>query len=313
MALHVRSCPACSTQKSAEETLQAYLAPGFPAPEDAAACERVTERWRGILTQPVGPATRGETLPPSGAKDARRGTRGIWGPARRRLVAATVVLGTVLCLLAGSALYAPQKAMAEVADAMRRVQRFHLRMEVPGTEVHYEAWGERSVGARAEEWDGKRLSTVILDDGRLLRGFYLEEHVVRQGKTRLGEFFREAAGFNASKMLSQAASGKLFEKAEWLGEPTAREVARVERGASAQRRIEVDLKGGFFERMVIYADLASDRLLEANLYTDRRSPESAAFARITFDYPEQIDRSRFTMPPHSGPALEFRERDLQAP
>ena len=305
MALHVRSCRACSAQKAAEESfrpcLTAQAARSEQTPEEAAAVERVTQRWLEAFAQPLEPATHG----PVSYRRAR------WSPGRR-LVTATAVLGAALALFAGSALYAPRKAMAEVADAMKRVQRFHLRMELPGIETHFEAWGERRVGARAEEWEGSRLRTVILDDGKKLRGFYLEERVVREGKTHLKEFFREAAGFNASKMLSQAATGKLFEKAEWLGEPTAREVARVQRNGIPQRRIEVDLKGGFFERMVIYADRQTDRLTQANLYTDRRNPDEEPFARVYFEYPEQIDPMLFkNLPPPPGPTLKFREEDLQ--
>jgi hypothetical protein len=210
-----------------------------------------------------------------------------------------------------SAVTAPSRALANVAGAMARTRRFHLRLELPGLPTRYEAWGERNVGARVEEWEGKERTLVIVDDGKQLRRYSPEENLIRQSDTRLQSLFRQAAGFSATRILRQAARGKLFEGQEWLGEATAREVAQIRRNGVPQRRIQIDLRDGFFERMIVYAEMQTDRLTQVNLYTDSNRIEEEPLARIFFDYPEELDPSLLrlelptTTPVREDPNLDF--------
>jgi len=221
---------------------------------------------------------------------------------------ATVALAVGLYVVAS--VTAPPRALAQVADAMKRVNRFHIRMEVPGIDTRYVAWGERGVGTRVEEWEGSEQTMIVLDDGAKLRQYSPSEQVVREGQTRLKRIFREAASFNATKMLRQAAKGRLFDGQEWLGEANAREVARVRRNGVPQRRIQVDLKDGFFDRMIIYAHLDDDRLTQANLYMGRNTPDTQPFARVFFEYPERLDPKLFRLVTPRGTKVRYEELTL---
>ncbi len=226
---------------------------------------------------------------------------------------ASVALAGAAFLLAAGLLTAPTRALAAVADAMAKVPRFHVRMEIPGLPTRYEAWGERGVATRVEEWEGDQRTVVVLDDGHKLRRYYPEEQMLRESGTKLETVFRHAANFNASRMLSEAARGRLFEGQEWLGEARAREVAEVHREGRRLRKIRVDLKDGFFEKMIVYADARTDLLARAHLYTDSRLPEEAPFAVVRFDYPENIDRNLFRLKTPRGTRVRQTEADLMLP
>jgi hypothetical protein len=285
MQRHLRACPACSEQKAAEEALRPLLQAEHRAdtPAEADAVGRVTDRWL-------------ELLPETAPRPVRRPV-----VSRRWMTASAAGLAAVGLFVLSSITAAP-RALAQVADAMKRVNRFHIRMEIPNTEIRYEAWGERGVGTRVEEWEGSERTMTVVDDGQRLQQYSPSEQVVREGQTRLKRIFREAASFSATKMLRQAARGRLFEGQDWLGEPTAREVARVERNGREQRRIQIDLKDGFFDRMILYAGVADDRLTQANLYMGRKTPETQPFARVFFDYPDRVDPRLFRLEAPRGTA-----------
>lgn len=223
---------------------------------------------------------------------------------------ASVAVGAFAVLIVAGMVTAPTRALAAVAGAMSRVPRFHVRMELPGLTTRYEAWGDKSLGTRVEEWTDGRRTVVVLDDGRKLRRYYPDEHVLRESGTKLDTVFHQAANFNASRMLSEAARGKLFQGQDWLGDARAREVAEVVRDGIRLRKIQVDLKDGFFERMIVYADLGSDLLTQAHLYTDSRTPESNPFAVVRFDYPERVDRALFRLTTPRGTKVKQTEMDM---
>jgi hypothetical protein len=217
-------------------------------------------------------------------------------------------------VFAVSTITGPRRALASVAQAMEKVRNFHVRLEIPGIELRYEAWGQKGVGTRIEERMGQTLTTLIVDDGRMLRRYEPEAKLLRQGPTKLRTVFKQAAQFSATRLLNQAARGRLFAgQQDWLGEATAREVSRVRRSGVPQRRIHVDLKDGFFERMVVYADLETDRLTQANLYTDSRHPDESPFARVFFDYPEKMDAALFRLQAPKGARVAYQESGLLAP
>ena len=300
MERHLRRCPRCTARTEAEEQLTSLLAADFEAdtPAEREALARVESAWRASIPAP-------DAAP---AAAVRSGATAL--TLRRRWLTASAAVAVAAAGVAVTVLTGPRRALAGVADAMNRVRRFHIRMEVPQHATRFEAWGEKGVATRVEQWEGGRRTLVLVDDGRTLRRYYPEERVLHESKTRLRNAFRQAAGFNASGMLRQAAKGRLFADQEWLGRATAREVARVRRNGVPQRRIQVDLEGGFFERMIIYADLQTDRLTQANLYTDSRSPDESPFARVHFDYPERLDPGLFrpSFPP--GSAIRRDETDL---
>lgn len=223
---------------------------------------------------------------------------------------ASVAVGACAALVVAGMVTAPTRALAAVAGAMSRVPRFHVRMELPGLTVRYEAWGDKSLGTRVEEWTDGRRTVVVLDDGQKLRRYYPDEQVLRESGTKLDTVFHEAANFNASRMLSEAARGKLFQGQHWLGDARAREVAEVVREGNRLRKIQVDLKDGFFERMIVYADLHTDLLTQAHLYTDNRTPESNPFAVVRFDYPKRVDRSLFRLTTPRGTKVKQMEPDM---
>ena len=70
---------------------------------------------------------------------------------------------------------------------------------------------------------------------------------------------------------------------------------------------------GFFERMIVYAERESDRLVQANLYTDSRSPDEEPFARVFFDYPNRVDPKLFRYEPPKGTAVRPGDSDLTLP
>jgi hypothetical protein len=226
---------------------------------------------------------------------------------------ASAAIGVAVLLFAFSAVTGPKRALASVAQAMAKVQNFHVRLDLRGGALRYEAWGRKGVGTRIEERMGDTLTTLIVDDGKTLRRYEPGQKLLRQGPTRLRTVFKQAAQFSATRMLTQAAKGRLFAGHEWLGEATAREVSRVRRNGVPQRRIHVDLKDGFFERMVIYADLETDRLTQANLYTDSESADEDPFARVFFEYPEKVDPSLFRLKAPKGARIAYQESGLLAP
>jgi hypothetical protein len=296
MQRHLRGCPACREQQAAEERLGTLLHAESEAdsPADAAAIERLTRQWAGTLSEPR-PA-----------------------PVRRRfpfarLLPASAVGALAVGVLVVGAVTAPSRAVGAVSDAMKKVRQFHVRMELPGMPVRYEAWGRRDRAARVEEWEGKTLTLVVLDDGKRLRSYDPQEQRVSWSGTQLKGLMRQTLGFSATKMLRKAAQGELFQgqASEWLGEAKAREVAQIRRHGTPQRRIQVDLENGFFERMVIYADVKTDRLTQANLYLDRTSPDEAPTARVYFDYPEHIDASRFELRAPKG--TQIRREPIELP
>ena len=295
MRRHLRHCPACSTRKAAEEALGPFLDAGlaYDAPEEAEALARVERRWRETLAAPRAAAAEA-VAPPEGSRAARLR----WRFASPRWLTASAALVVATALFVG-AVTAPSRALAGVAGAMARVQRFHVRMELPGLPIRYEAWGERNLGARVEEWEGGRRTSIILDDGKRLQRYMLDEALVRESDTRLQKLFRQAANFSATRILRRAARGKLFEGEEWLGRATAREVAKIRRHGIFQRRIQIDLEDGMFERMILYAELETDRLTQANLYTDSNRADEEPFARVFFEYPAQLAPNllRLDLPP----------------
>lgn len=279
MRRHLQRCPACSAQKAAEEALAPLLTGEFANddPAEAEAVERVTRRWEEILAGPAADVRPPRRLP------------------SRRLITASAVFAVAGTFFVVGAITAPRRAIGDVAASMAKVRRFHVVMEIPSLPTRYEGWGEREKGARVEEREDDELQMVILDDGKKMRLFYPGTQQVQETSTRLQSVFRNAAGFNATRMLVQSARGKLFEGQGWLGEATAREVSRIRRNGIYERRIQVDLKDGFFERMVIYAALPNDRLTQANLYMDSDSPDEEPFARVYFDYPDTIDPEKFKL------------------
>ncbi|MCC2672299.1 MAG: hypothetical protein K0Q72_4771 [Armatimonadetes bacterium] len=298
MQQHLRHCPACSAQTDAEATLRPLLCdPAADRTEEAAAIARVQARW--LESIPVPAASRVELVRP------RPRGRGWWTASAVAGMAAVVV---VVAVLTG-----PSRAVAQVQNAMSKVQCFHLRMEVEGIDIRYEAWGERNKATRVEEHDGDHVTLVVLDDGQKLRRYSPDEKVVRESATRLSSVFRDAAGFQASRMLSKAARGRLFDGQDWLGEAEAKEVAQVRRDGIIQRKINIDLKGGYFARMVIYAPVSSDRLIQANLYLDRDTPLEAPFARVFFDYPQRLDPKLFEWKLPGELPVRQTEEDLRLP
>jgi hypothetical protein len=296
MERHLRRCPTCATQKAAEESLTHLLRAELAAdsPQEAEAVARVTCAWQEALPAPD--AFAGVRAPRWRVNAPR------WVPA-----SAALALGAALFVFTVTA---PTRALAKIAGAMDKADRFHLRMQVPSFNAAYEAWGERSVGARVEERQGGKLTMIVLDDGQTLRRFYPEEKQMRQSGSKLGSIYKHAAGLSASRLLRLAAKGDLLRGQDWLGHPTAREVAPIARNGREERRIQVDLQGGFFERMVVYADPATDRVVEANLYTDSRDPDTDPFASLLFDYPERVDPSIFQLHPPKDTKVRFREADL---
>lgn len=298
MQRHLRGCPACSAQKAAEEKLGDLLSRESAAdtPAERAAIERLTRSWTDTLTEPRSEPAR-RRLPV------------------RRLLSASVLGAAATAVLVVGAVTAPSRAIGAVSDAMKKVRRFHVRMELPGMPVRYEAWGQREQAARVEEWEGETLTLVVLDDGQRLRSYDPQQKRISESKTRLKSLMRQTLGFSATRMLRKAAQGELFQGQgqEWLGDAKAREVAQIRRLGTPQRRIEVDLENGFFERMVVYADLKTDRLTQANLYMDAKSPDEQPTARVFFDYPEQIEPARFQLNPPPGTEVRQEPVDLQFP
>lgn len=296
MRRHLRHCPACTAQNDAEEALHSALtSAAADTAEDAAAIARLQRAWS------AGAARAAVSVEPR-----RRG-------AGRRWLTASAAVGFSLALFAVAVVTGPSRAIAQVQDAMSKVQCFHLRMEVDGYDVRYEAWGERGKATRVEEHEDGKVSMVVLDDGNTLRRYFPEEKIVRESATRLKTVFKDAAGFQASKMLSKAARGRLFDGQDWLGEAEAKEVAQVRQDGAVLRRIQVDLKNGYFARMVIYASTATDRLAQANLYLDRQTPEAEPFARVYFDYPEHLDPKLFEWKVPGRLPVRKTEEDLQLP
>lgn len=294
MRRHLRECRACSEQKAAEEELGALLAADAreDTPEEAAAIRRLTARWTETLAE-ARPAAR--RLP------------------MRRLVSASALGAFGIALFTLSAVTAPSRAIGAVSDAMKRVNQFHVRMEIPAMPIRYEAWGVRDRAARVEEWEGNRLTLIVIDDGKRLRSYDPDARRLLVSDTRLKTLMRETMGFSATRMLRRAAQGDLFSGQEWLGEAQAREVAQIRRHGLPQRRIEVDLKGGFFERMVVYADLKTDRLTQANLYMDAKSPDEQPSARVFFDYPEKVNPMLFRIPAAKGAVIRQEVPNLEFP
>lgn len=289
MQRHLHQCPACSERRAADEALGRLLLTESAAdtPEQTEAIRRLTRQWEAALTEPR-PAPR-RRLPV------------------RRLLSASALGAVGIGLFALSAITAPSRAIGAVSDAMQKVHHFHVRMELPGLPVRYEAWGERNRAARVEEWEGKTLTLVVLDDGKRLRSYDPQQKQVREARTRLKGLMRQTLGFSATKVLRKAAQGELFqgEGKELLGEAKAREVAQIRRNGIPQRRIQIDLEEGFFARMVVYAELKTDRLTQANLYLDHRSPDDQPSARVFFDYPQQISAERFQLNPPRGTEVRY--------
>lgn len=297
MQRHLRHCPACSERKAADDNLDLLLHAdaGQDAPEEAAAIARLTQRWSDTLTEsrPVA-AVRPRVI-------------------SRRWLSASALGAAGIGIFTFLAVTAPSRAIGAVSDAMKRVQRFHMRMEIEGMPQRYEAWGERDRAARVEEWEGKKLTLIVLDNGKTLRSYDPDAHELMVSGTRLKSVMRQTLGFSATKMLRKAAQGQLFSEQEWLGEAQAREVAQIRRNGIGQRRIEVDLKNGFFERMVVYADLKTDRLTQANLYMDRNKPDDQPAARVWFDYPEIINPMLFKLHPAPGTEVKQQATELSFP
>jgi hypothetical protein len=292
-ARHLRACPECRTQAAAQLELAARLPAALEPAAAEAAATRVTEQWVAALTA-------------SRPQPARR-------PLPRRWLTASATLACAAALFVFSSVTAPSRAMGAVSHAMARVQRFHVSMEVPGMDLRYEAWGERDRAARVEERQGGVVTQVLLDDGRRLRSYDPTAGEISQGRTRLKRFFRQTLGFSATRVLRRAAQGKLFEGQEWLGEARAREVARIRREGVLQRRVQVDLKDGFFARMVLYAEVKGDRVTQANLYLDADTPDAEPSARVRFDYPEKLDPSLFVLNPPKGTQIRNEPLELTFP
>jgi len=269
---------------------------GADTAEDAAAIARIERQWLASVPQGAPAAVR---LP------ARTGSR--------RWVTASAAVGFSAVLFAVSVITGPSRAIAQVQDAMAKVQNFHLRMEVPGYNARYEAWGQRGKATRVEERQGDRVTMVMLDDGVTFRRFDPGEQEVRESVTRLNAVFRDAAGFQASRMLSKAARGRLFDGHEWVGEAEAREAAQVRRDGVVQRRIVVDLKDGYFARMLVYADVSTDRLAQADLFLEREASAEEPFARVYFDYPAKLDPKLFKWEFPDKLPVRRTEEDLLMP
>jgi hypothetical protein len=296
MQRHLRRCQACTEQINTETTLAAHLAgAGADTAEDLAAIARIERQWLASVPQTAAAPIR-----------APRRTG-------RRLMTASAVVGFSVLLFAVSVVTGPNRAIAQVQDAMSKVQNFHLRMEIPGYDVRYEAWGERGKATRVEERESGRVTMVVLDDGKTLRRYFPEEKLVRESVTRLNTVFRDAAGFQASRMLSKAARGRLFDGHEWVGEAEARETAQVRQDGVVQRRINVDLKDGYFARMVVFADVSTDRLAQAELFLDRDDTAGEPFARVYFDYPAKLDPKLFELKLPGKLPVKRTEEDLQLP
>lgn len=297
MQRHLRRCPGCSARATADRKLDAALREAGDSPEEAAAVARITGQWLESIPAETQAA-------PAPASPARRRVR--WMPA-------TAAVAIAAGMVAIGIFTEPARAMRTVTDAMKRVKRFHVRMELPLYGVRYEAWGQKRQGVRVEEWVGDRRTMVVVDDGETLSRYYPDEEVIRRSGTRLKSVYRYTAGFNASRLLRQAAQGELLDGHEWIGKPTARRVVREQRGDAALRRIDLDLKDGFFERMIILADEKDGVLVQANLYTDSGSDDQAPFARVFFDYPEKLKPSLFKLTIPSGVPVRHEESDLRFP
>ncbi len=274
-----------------ETKLRAALELGSKA--DSAATARVTTAWVSAA------ATH--------ARPGRPATRCRWPWA-----SASALAGLGLATLAGILLSAPSRALAGVAGAMRKVERFHIHLSLPSLATEYEAWGQRRVGVRVEERDNDGLTSVIVDDGQRLRRWESGTDVVHQSPTRLRRLFRRAANFNASRLLRRAANGEFLggEGGEdWLGRPTARSLSNATEAGIPAKRLVIDLSDGFFERMVLYTRAADDRVLRAELLTDRRHAESRSFCRVRFEYPASIPTERFRFDPPPGTRLETERQD----
>ena len=298
MQRHLRHCPACSAQTDAETTLRPLLVgAAADSAAEAAAITRVQARWLESIPAPA--VSRVELVRPRAAR------RGFW--------TASAMVGAAVAAIAVVVITGPSRAVAQVENAMSKVQRFHVRMELEGLDIRYEAWGERDKGTRVEERQENRLTMVLLDDGQYLRQHSPGEQVIRETGTRLNGVFREAAGFQAGRMLSRAARGRLFDGHEWLGEAKAKEVAQVRRDGILQRKINVDLEGGYFARMIVYAPITTDRLVQANLYLDKDTPQEEPFARVYFDYPQRLDPKLFELKVSGKVTVRHTDEDLLRP
>lgn len=285
---HLRSCERCREQLQADLRVEEALTleVGTDHAGEADAVRRVEEAWVAVAAAAAVPAQPRLRTPAP------------------RLITATALGAAIVGAVLIQSLTAPSRAVADLREAMSRVQRFHVRLEIPGHSVRYEAWGERGRGARIEEWSGEALTQVLVDDGTTFRRWEPGSRIVYTSPSQLKELFRQANGLYASRLLTRAARGRLFQGHEdWLGTATARQVAQVRRHGLPQRRIHVDLRDGFFERMVVYAELPSDRLTQANLYTDSNSPDSEPFARVFFSYPAEIPARLFR--PGFAPGTRF--------
>ena len=275
MQHHLRRCPACTAQTEAEQSLRPWLTdPAGDFENEAEAASRVTQVWLDVL-------------PEMHARPRRR-SRG-----RRGWLTFSAAVGLAAAVFLVGVVTAPRRAVAQVRDAMARVQRFHLRMELRTRDARYEAWGQRGAGARVDEWEGDRRTMIILDDGQKLRRYSPTEKTVRESPTQFATALRAAANFKASRILRQAARGNLFQGEEWLGKPEARGVEEVRRNGVRQRRIALAVEEGtgMFAKIVLYADVSTDRLAQADLFTGPEDADSDYFARVYFDYPERLDHA----------------------
>lgn len=218
-----------------------------------------------------------------------------------------------VALLAVSTAVSGKLALASVAGAMKKVQRLHVRMQVAAWGQRYEAWTERGKGARLEEWTGKRRTMVVVDDGKKLKRYYPGEKVVRQSDSQYRKFLKEARGFHASRMLEAINKGELLEGQGWIGEPSVRHVTRLRRDGAELQRIDVALKNGMFEKMVVLADRSTDRVTEASLYSHDDSPEDRWFVRANFDYPERMTPWLFKLQAPEGTPVRTDTSDLVFP
>src|SRR5262249_55696872 len=110
-----------------------------------------------------------------------------------------------------------------------------------------------------------------------------------------------------------ASEGRLFEGHTLLGDPTPREVTRVRKEGRELSRIRVDLENGMFKRMIVYANLDTDRIVQADLYTHDDRPDTEPWARIRFDYPERVPPSLFRFDPPKGTPVRGGDEDLTLP
>ena len=279
MRWHLRHCAACTEQKAAEAAIGEFLTDSaYDTAADAAAAARVTAAWLDTVPERSFPARRAARV---------SGARGWMSLSLAGGVAALILIGVLVTR--------PTSALAHVKEAMAKIRRFHIRMDVLPTGTHYEAWGSRDLGARIEERMDGRLTMIVIDDNRKIHRYAPNAKVMQDSPSRLKAALKDAAGFQATRLLHRASHGRLLEGEEW-GEAKVSKASQVTVDGVLNWRIAIDIENGPFTRMIAWAPVKTDRLETADLFLGGELSDDQPFARVSFDYPDRLDPKLFVVP-----------------